>query len=227
MNQNKNVRQISPEEVEKATRMSTEELQKTQVLNLNEVQKTIRFEKLTSKKPALVIAAIGLLSLTFGTTYQITDTIKINKQIQQRQAVPQEKVKEVKKLNCVKTTLNNPDGTDTVYTINYKFEDDSLIEISKSFNVVPIANNKQAPTTIEKYKKDNEIINTLPEGYQISLSSTDTGITINTYIDFNKLDLTKIDVNQKKVFYTDIDYPKNTEYEKIRTEMLNSGFTVE
>ena len=43
--------------------MTQEELQKTQVLNLKDVEEAARFERITSKKPAIIVATIGLVTV--------------------------------------------------------------------------------------------------------------------------------------------------------------------
>ena len=58
---NNNVRQISDEEIKQE--LTKEQLQQTQVLNFQEVQKAIRFEKITSKKPAILVAVLGIISI--------------------------------------------------------------------------------------------------------------------------------------------------------------------
>ena len=69
MNQNMQVRQISQEEVDIARgvkqQMTPEELQRTQVLNFQDVEDLANFEKRTSKKPAIIIAILGIISITF------------------------------------------------------------------------------------------------------------------------------------------------------------------
>ena len=223
---NNNVRQITPEEIAQAQGLTPEELQQTQVLNLNDLQKTIRFEKISSKKPALIVAAIGLVLLFFGTAYQLTGALKTTKP-EKNIVEKKEVVKDTKVLNSVKTTLNNPDGTDTVYTIDYKFEDNKLIEVTKSYNVIPTPGNSGGINTIESLKNMYKTPKSLSEGYTITLTESGDSITIVTSIDYKKLDLTKINSNESKAVYTGIDYQRNTDYKRIREDMLDQGFTVE
>ena len=145
MNQgNKDVRQITPEEIAQAEGlpmpMTQEELQKTQVLNLTELENTIRIEKITSKKPAIIVAVIGILLLTFGTTFQIIANLNTDKEkkVENRQIEPKIETN----LKCVKTTLNNPNGTDVIYNISYDFEDDKLIEMLKNYKLTAVSGNK-------------------------------------------------------------------------------------
>ena len=67
--------------------MTQEELQRTQVLNLQEVEKVAKFEKRTSKKPALFVAFLGILSITFGTTFGITEMLSANKSLNNKTIV--------------------------------------------------------------------------------------------------------------------------------------------
>ena len=53
--------------------LSEEELQRTQVLNFDDFKTTTRIEKAGSKKPAIIVAIIGLLSILIGTFVGIFD----------------------------------------------------------------------------------------------------------------------------------------------------------
>ena len=46
-----------------------EELTRTQVLNLQELEKAAKYEKKTSKKPAAVLAILGVFSISLGLCY--------------------------------------------------------------------------------------------------------------------------------------------------------------
>ena len=227
MNQgNNNVRQVSTEEIALAQGLTQEELQKTQVLNLKDVEEVARIEKICSKKPSIIIAIIGALLLTIGAGVQVVSSMKTEEnKVEKRDTTPMKIEKTT--LSCVKTTLNNPDGTDTVYTITYNFEDKQLVGYTKAYNVIPTVGNAQGPQTIENYKKNNQTSSEALEGYQSILSSNAEGITITTIVDFKKLDLTKVKNNEKAKPYTKVDYAKNTNYDKVKKDMLDQGFTVE
>ena len=163
-------RQISPEEVlqvqnpkqyqqqQQQQQMTQQELQRTQVLNIDELEKTVRFEKISSKKPAIIVAAIGILFLTFGTTFQVASNLKGSSKVEKRdiaeEVVEKNDVKPATtNLNCNIAATNQADGTDTVYTITYNFEDKQLVGYTKAYNVIPTVGNAQGPQTIENYKK--------------------------------------------------------------------------
>ena len=48
---------------QKVHQVTPEELQKTLVLNLADFEETARIEKMTSKKPALIVALLGVFSI--------------------------------------------------------------------------------------------------------------------------------------------------------------------
>lgn len=223
---NNNIRQISDEEVKKE--LTKEELQQTQVLNFQEVQKAIRYEKITSKKPAILVAIIGIISLLFGGSLQIASSLKTNSSIQKRDTTTNNIEVEKTKLNCVKTTLNNPEGINTIYNIDYNFENDKLVGFTKTYDVSANINKEEAKKQIEKYINEyNSLLND-SDGYKISLSHTNnTTLTVKVIVDYKKLDLTKLkDIQQTKQF-TKVEYSRNTELSKIKNDMMNEGFTVE
>jgi len=222
---NNNVRQISEEEIKQT--LTKEELQQTQVLNLDELEKTIRIEKKTSKKPAILIATIGALSLLLGSSLQIATSLQSKPQNIQKREVKKEIKIESKNLNCAKTTLNNPDNTNTVYNITYKFENDKLVGFTKEYNVSAILDKKEGKTTIEKYTNEyNNLLND-SEGYTIDITSTEDTISVKVVVDYKKLDLTKLNELQQTKSFTKVDYNKNTSYDKVRNDMITDGFTVE
>lgn len=222
---NNNVRQVSDEEIKQT--LTKEELQQTQVLNYKEVQKAIKYEKITSKKPAIIIAVIGALSLMLGGSIQIATSLKTEpKNIQKREIKKDIKI-EVKNLACAKTTLNNPDNTNTVYNITYKFENDKLVGFTKEYNVSAVLDKKDGKKSIENYINEyNDLLND-SEGYTIDINSTENTISVKVVVDYKKLDLTKLNEKQQTKPFTKVDYNKNTSYDKVRNDMLTDGFTVD
>ena len=233
MNQNnQNVRQITPEEIAQAEGlpkpMTPEELQKTQILNLNELEKTIRFEKITSKKPAIIIAVIGIFLLIFGTTFQIAASLSNKKSdVQNRKVEPNENIVETS-LSCVKTTLNNPDGTDYTYNLDYYFENDKLSSIVGEYKYTAIANNPNGEPAIKTKLDTYQKLLSSTSGYQVSTSSTDTKeVKVIVQIDYHSLDLTTIPQANQNDEITKVTYKRNTNLTTIKNDMLNSGYTCE
>ena len=61
-------------EYQKVHQITPEELQKTLVLNLADFEETARYEKMTSKKPALIFALLGIFSIALGFSFPIVES---------------------------------------------------------------------------------------------------------------------------------------------------------
>ena len=116
------------------TKEEIEELQKTQVLNLKDVEETVKFEKSISKKPAMIIAIIGAIFLTLGSTLQIAKTMKksVEPKVEKREISKEKQTVAPVILECQKIQLNNSDGTNITYTINYTFNNYKLTNFTKN-----------------------------------------------------------------------------------------------
>ena len=230
------IRQISPEEVQQQAQkqfMTPEELQKTQVLNLQDVEEAARIERLTSKKPAIIVAVIGLLLLTFGTTFQIAKILSAPKEEnsvqkrENRELVDEVPLAVTKNLNCTLTALNNPDGTDAILNINYDFLEDKLTGFTKTFTVTPTVGNPLGEATVQKYIVDYQAFMNQQDGYNISVVPNDKGIIANVQVDLNSLDMSKLPQIQQTHFSTSVQYQLNTPMETIKSDMLAQKFVCE
>ena len=100
--------------------LSDDELQRTQVLNLQAFKETARIEKLSSKKPAIILAVIGVLSISLGLSFPAIQSLSTRqnaeknqqKTLERRQS--EEKIKKVveEEMICTHQDLNKPNGTD-------------------------------------------------------------------------------------------------------------------
>ncbi len=232
MNQNnlQGIRQVSPEEVAQAegVPLTQQDLQKTQVLNLKEVEEAARFEKLTSKKPAIIVAIIGALLLTFGTTFQITQSMsRAEKKVEKRKETPVEVVPKNTALVCELISNHPENGTSEIYSVTFEFDDQGLTRETKVSTVSATSGSELGSATVkgleEGYKK---FLNPVP-GYTIAVVPNNTYTQIVTTVD---ADLTKIDFMtfpefQRTYYVTNVDYPLNTSKEVISTELQTAGFT--
>ena len=73
--------------------LTKEELQKTQILNLKELEETIVFEKKTSKKPAIFVAILGILSIIAGTSVMTVQHLNAKKAQLQKNEIQKKVVK--------------------------------------------------------------------------------------------------------------------------------------
>ena len=226
------VRQITPEEIAQAQgrQLTPEELQKTQVLNLQAVEEVVKFEKRTSKKPALIVAIIGVLLLTLGTTFQIATTLKARKnarieqrRIEERLAKQQKEEVKIPDLTCVETLLNNIDGTDTVLTNVYEFDEDGLIRFSKEFQIQQTVGNPAGAITVQNYITNYQPFINPIDGYQITVVPNATGLVVNVKVDFTKLDVTALNPIQLTHKSTSLDFAMGTSKEKVQSTLTSAG----
>ena len=236
MNQNMQVRQVSQEEVDMARgvkqQMTPEELQRTQVLNLQDVEDLANFEKRTSKKPAIIIGIIGIISILCGgglTAYQSLAAKTLaeeEKKVEKREI--QNKVEEkpaVTNINCTLASDNNPDGTNTLYTVNYNFVDGELTGFTKEFDITatpgsPLGN-KGVSAYVEGYKP--YIISV--DGYSVVVThDKETKLTAITTADLEKIDLSKVPQFRQNHFSTSIEYTIGAAQDKVYADLISKGF---
>ncbi|MBQ6498017.1 MAG: hypothetical protein IJI58_04825 [Bacilli bacterium] len=229
MNQNdmKNQpRMVTPEEIQQVNHITPEELQETQVLNLKDVQEAVRFEKRTSKKPAIILGIIGIALLLSGTGFQIAMSLKEKKE-EEKIVEHRREEDTVKKtyLSCSQTKLNTSNYTDDVYTFSYNFEDDKLIGVTKLLSVIPSPGKKESAEGIKKYKEAMKKYINPTRGYEVMLNDTENGFSITTVIIYDELDIATLDASQKNNIITSIDYESGESRETILEDMTKRNFT--
>ena len=224
MNQNINQSQ------KQVQQLTPEELQKTQVLNLQEVEETIRFEKATTKKPAIIVAIIGILSITIGSSFQVVSGLSAKKQentIQKKEIIEESTIDKVKttSLSCNTTFLNQPDGTDIDFSILYTFEDNKLVSFKKENVIKPTPGVEAGIQRVEQYKIDYQAFLNPKVGYQITMAPKDTnGIVVTVQVDYKTLDVATLSPVQNNHYSTSLDYPIDTTFEVVQADMLSKGY---
>ena len=118
--------------------MSEEELQRTQVLNFDTFKQVARYEKISSKKPAIIVALLGVLAIVIGGTYPIVQS-QMAKSNEKNKSTVQARKREVKpvasELTCTQTTPSVGNGLDQTITIKYNFIDNKLTSFTKELNL--------------------------------------------------------------------------------------------
>lgn len=222
MNQNQQnvsrIRQMSSKEAAKAQGISVAELQKTQVLNLKAVEDAVRFEKLTSKKPAIVLGIVGIMFILFGTTFQIVDTVQSRpKNVIEKRTTVVDEVDKTQKLQCQQKSQF--DGITKEFTIFYEFEDNQLIGFTKTLQLVS-ANS----TVIQNYINSFQTYVNPSEGYNPKIERIESGMKFVVEVDYDTLDLTKLNPKQQAHYASKIDYALDTSYNRIKTDMVNGSY---
>ena len=213
------------------TKEEIEELQRTQVLNLKDVEETVRFEKSISKKPAMIIAIIGAIFLTLGSTLQIAKTMKksVEPKVEKRVISKEKQTVAPVILECQSIQMNNPDGTNITYTINYTFNNYKLTSFTKKYSIAAIEGNQVGLQTIQQYIVGYQDFMNPVNGYTISVTPNETQTILTAVVsaDLEKIDMTTFPEMQKNHISTSIDYQKDTAFLTIQSDMSSKGFTCE
>ena len=213
------------------TKEEIEELQRTQVLNLKDVEETVRFEKSISKKPAMIIAIIGAIFLTLGSTLQIAKTMKksVEPKVEKRVISKEKQTVAPVILECQSIQMNNPDGTNITYTINYTFNNYKLTNFTKKYSIAAIEGNQVGLQTIQQYIVGYRDFMNPVNGYTISVTPNETQTVLTAVVsaDLEKIDMNTFPEMQKNHISTSIDYQKDTAFLSIQSDMSSKGFTCE
>lgn len=209
--------------------MTQEELQRTQVLNLQDVEEAVRIEKSTSKKPAIIVAALGIFSIFLGTAFPVVQTLatkpknndKTNAKIEKKRAINPETA-----LNCTLTKLNNVDGTDTILNANFTFNYDKLIKVEKTFTINPTVGNPLGPTTVQAYITGYQpfLVEQIA-GFQMSSTPTGNGLIVKSLVDLTVFNPATMPALHQGNVATKVEYQVNTEKETIFKDLTSKGFT--
>ncbi len=210
-----------------------EELQRTQVLNLKDVEETVKYEKSISKKPAMIIAIIGAIFLTLGSTLQIAKTMKksVEPKVEKREISKEKEIQTVAPviLECQNIQINNPEGTKATFTIDYTFNNYKLTSFTKKYVLEVIEGNQIGPQTIQQYIVGYRDFMNPVNGYTISVTPNETQTILTALVsaDLEKIDMTTFPEMQKNHISTSIDYQKDTAFLTIQSDMSSKGFTCE
>ena len=213
----------------KEQKISTEELAKTQVLNLDDVQKLAKYEKLISKKPALVVALIGAFSIVVGVTAQtVVSLSKVNEPKAMptvtNRATSQTKDK-YDELICTQTTVDNNAELNIKMTYALKYKNDTLDTYTKTLDVTPtsttstkaLTNVQNGNVAFKSFKKDSI------DGYQLVVSNKESGYEVLVTVNPNKLDVNVLADEVKTNAFVKPDITSEMTKDQVQTFL--SGYT--
>lgn len=123
--------------------LEREELTKTQVLNLKELERVANYEKKVSKKPAAILASIGIFAIGLGICYpgmthmlstSVANTNKANDEVVRKQEERRVSTT-ANDLTCSLVQPNVAEGTVATTTFEFAFENDILKSYKKSIDI--------------------------------------------------------------------------------------------
>lgn len=215
------------------------ELTKTLVLNFNEVEQVAKYEKKTSKKPAGVVALIGLFAIMLGVFYPSINA-SFNKS-QPKDKVVDNKFRETETVSVISSSLEcslaqtNADNTTTVLTLDFTFDNGKLKSYDKKTNVVStISNLTQTPNTIIVFDTAiNAIMQNTIEGYVITKEYQPDATNSNVVSNYNakvSIDLEKVNKAAFPTIYStnpylNIEYNLDDNIDMIKQKLTMAGYT--
>ena len=213
------------------------ELTKTLVLNFNEVEDIAKFEKKTSKKPAIIIAIIGLFAIFTGVVYpSVYSMVKKDNNISSDSKLREntEVVNISDGLTCMKTDTDSVNLLTNTTTYNFKFDKNGLSNYEKTLNIA-----STNPSLVETPKVMIDInsmvdplIITPITGYTLykSMKNDATNVNIvNNYTVKLVVDFTTFNSNSLSDQYNANDffrviYKKGDSFNNIKNSLSNMGY---
>ena len=226
MNQNNN-------QVQQSSQVSQEELAKTQVLNLTDVQEIAKFERKTSKRPAVLFAIAGILAIVLGISYsnimaaidEMPSAVTTNFKTEDvnKDDVILNKVQE-NMTSCVLTRPENPDGTS-----GSAFDDnDQLKSYTMIYALDPLPGNANGLVSVQNQYNSYKVLDAIPiTGYKIATTYTETGMKSVATVDLTKLDKSTLTEGHTNNFFANVPYNLGDAKAVITQQLIASSYVCE
>ena len=216
----------------KEERIAREELTKTQVLNLNELEKVANYEKRTSKKPAKILAILGVMCITLGLSYNniaaIFSTSLTKEKDVYHKEVEENDVSPVSTINCRYTNFASSEGYDMTVDMTLIFNNNTLKSYTKVMNVNPTAGQEALASTSVPHLKAayHQTFDHLQiPGYQIVTNDKGSGFETIVSIDLATLDSTMLNAYHALNVVTKVEFALDDTKEAVITKGKSLGYT--
>ena len=212
--------------------LSDEELQRTQVLNLKDFKETARIEKLSSKKPALIVAIVGLLLISIGISMPAVQSMSARKAAEEaKNEIEKRRQDEVKvveeELTCHWERLNNENGTDEKLDATFTFKDDKLQTSKKVYRLTKSAMATTEPAELTNYLTALQSYLMQISGYKLSVQTIANGSITTTDVDYTLLNIAQVPQQHQTNYRFNVLHQVNTSKEDVSTSMTALGYTCE
>ena len=129
-------------------------------------------------------------------------------------------------MNCTYTSLNNPDGTDTVLNIKLTFNNNKLIRTEKIFSINATIGNPLGITSVQTYINAYQpFLQQSIAGYQMTSTPVENGLIITSNVDLKTFNPSTFPELHKSNVATNVDYILNTEKNLVNNDLATKGFT--
>ena len=225
---------LNKKQCQRNQQLSDEELQRTQVLNLKDFKETARIERLSSKKPAIIVAAIGIFSIALGLAFPSIQSFSARKQAEEhKQEIEKRKIEEDEKkpveetMKCRWQRLNNGNGTDEVIDITFNFKDNKLHSARKNYNLSKSVGVTEEPAELNSYLVALQSFLMQVSGYGVSVVSNANGSITTTDINYLLMDEATIPAKHKENYRFNVVNHANDTKETVEKTMTGLGYTCE
>ena len=210
--------------------MTEEELQRTQVLNFDDFKKTARYEKLSSKKPAIIVALIGIFAIMIGGGIPIVQSGLAKSKEKKESSTFQARKKEDNKkseITCSKSALAGATmtGLNETMIITYKFEDEKLVSISKKLELSIPDGLATGPDILQGFQTALQPYLIQQNGYDLSVVKTEKGLITTTNVDYNTVDINSIPALNQGNGYFNVTYVKDSPKDSVIQDMTAQEYT--
>jgi hypothetical protein len=228
----------------KKSKQELEELTRTQVLNIQELENAAKYEKRTSKKPAVFFAVLGLLSISLGVSYPGIQSMMDDSSTKKDNVTEQrqEEEKEVSStatalqntLTCSINQMNEAEATTTVtnYTFNFS-ETNTLASFEKTATISVTTPVSATPASIVSL--DTALANlkqTVIAGYTLETTPTASttpnvvdGYTAKLTVDFASFNPQTLTALHTSNVFANVEFSNQDTKDTITTRLTQQGFT--
>ena len=206
--------------------MSEEELQRTQVLNFDTFKQVARYEKVSSKKPAIVVALIGILAIIIGGSYPIVQSqMEKNKESKSTmQARKKDNKLIASELNCTQEIPAGVNGLDQVMKIKYNFIDNKLTSFTKELTLTISPASTTGTTSLQSFITALQPYLVQKDGYSVVVRQIENGVVTTTSVDYRSVDINTLpEINQKNNYFS-VVYLADTNMESIKQDMTTQNY---
>ena len=206
--------------------MSEEELQRTQVLNFDTFKQVARYEKVSSKKPAIVVALIGILAIIIGGSYPIVQSQmeKNNESKSTMQARKKDNKLIASELNCTQEIPAGVNGLDQVMKIKYNFIDNKLTSFTKELTLTISPASTTGTTSLQSFITALQPYLVQKDGYSVVVRQIENGVVTTTSVDYRSVDINTLPELNQKNNYFNVVYLADTNMESIKQDMTTQNY---
>lgn len=230
----------------KKSKEELEELTRTQVLNLQELERAAKYEKRTSKKPAAVLAILGVFSISLGLCYPSVNNMLNSRNTDDKPVVSEQRQEEVETdtattadplaLTCTLSQTNPIDTTLSNTTYNFKFlETGTLGYYEKVMDISVSTPVTQTPASIVSLDTSlANLVQTPITGYLLEKTpraSTSPnvvdGYTAKLAVDFTQFNPATLTTLHTTNAFANVEFNSQDTKDTISTRLISGGYTCE